>query len=84
MINNDLRFKLSVTFNTAEKQERYLRRCLQTAFDQMIGCPTGTMGIYEILTSNYERIKHMVDTFDGVAYEQSLTPDRFASNFEAD
>ena len=40
MFNNDLNFKLAVTFNTAEKQERYLRRYLQTAFDQMMESPS--------------------------------------------
>lgn len=81
MFNNDLNFKLAVTFNTAEKQERYLRRCLQTAFDQMMESPSEN---YLVLAANYDSIKHTLDTFDAVAYEQSLDATRFFRNFEND
>jgi hypothetical protein len=81
MFNNDLNFKLAVTFNTAEKQERYLRRYLQTAFDQMMESPSEN---YLVLAANYDRIKQTLDTFDAVAYEQSLAATHFFRNFEND
>ena len=77
MFNNSIDFKLSITFNTAEKQKRYLRRCLQTAFDQMMEAPREN---YLILAANYDRIKQTLDCFDAEAYEKSLV----ASNFEND
>lgn len=77
MSSRETEIKLSVTFNTAEKQERYLRRCLQTAFDQMMESPREN---YLILAANYDRIKRELDGFDAEAYEQRLV----ARNFEND
>lgn len=67
--DEDADFNLSVTFNTAEKQERYLRRCLQTAFDQMMESPREN---YLILAANYDRIKQTLDCFDAEAYEVAI------------
>ena len=47
--------------DTSEEQELKLRRNLQVAFDEMIGCPTGTMGMYEICCMHYERAKRALD-----------------------
>ena len=47
--------------DTSAEQELKLRRNLQVAFDEMIRCPTGGMGTYEICCMHYERAKRALD-----------------------